>query len=304
MITSIKKHSLISIVMLIFFGITSCHEEINMSYNPTYTRLVVDGSITTDTMRHYVRLTKSGDALNQYPIQPITKAVVSITDGDTTFNLHEVTGVEGLYATDSAAYGLPGKTYTLYISNVDVNEDDILESYSATCALRKEGTIDSIKLMRQVYSAEDKGWVINLYGQDIGGGRNFYLMKAYKNGILLTDSIQEYVNIADNTGFEGQYYSFSVYYLDEKKLDERLKDGDTITLEMDGITIDYMLFLYAFIQEYFPKAPIFSGPSANVPTNVIPADKALGFFTAYSIQRKSVIFKSGYSKPAKVRRPH
>ena len=116
------------------------------------------------------------------------------------------------------------------------------------------------------------------------------MLKAYKNGVLLTDSTYECTNFADNTGFEGKYYDgFSVYFLDYNKLDERVVKGDVITLEMEGITGEYKDFLVGFITEYQPKIPLFSGPSANVSTNIIPSDMAVGFFNAYSCSRSSAV---------------
>jgi hypothetical protein len=238
-----------------------------------------------------VKLSTSGDALNEHPGHAISNAVVTISDGSNVFDLHENISKPGTYETDPSVYGVPGRTYTLHIANVDVNGDGVMEEYMASSFLPKEDPIDSISVQYEKFGSYDKGWLISMYAQEIGGGRNFYLMKAYKNGVLLTDSTYEYTNMSDNTGFNGQYYNgFSVYMLSENKTDEKLKTGDTVTLEMDGITGDYEKFILGFIDEYYPKIPIFSGPSANVPTNVEPNDKAVGFFAAYSAYRKSKIY--------------
>ena len=287
------KSPIIAIVLTVFsaFWLCSCHEDFSMSYDSTYARLVVDGSINTDTCRHYVRLTKSGDALNQNPVIPISNAIVTISDGDSVFHLKEIPTIRGLYATDSTVYGIAGKIYTLTISNVDVNDDGVLEEYTASSVLKKENPIDSISIRYQSFNPHVKGWLINMTAKDCGGGRNYYLTKVYKNDTLLTDSIQEYVNLADNSGFEGRYYyDFPVYFLNENKIDERIAKGDTITLEIDGITEEYYRFIIDFIQEYYPKIPIFSGPSANISTNIEPKNKAVGFFIAYSVQRKTIVY--------------
>lgn len=271
--------------------LSSCTEEINMPLDSTYTRLVVDGSITTDTIRHKVRLTKSGDALFKQPIQAISNASVTISDGSNEFVLLEDSLNKGVYETDSTVYGVPGKTYTLNISHVDINDDGVYEEYSAQSFLKKENPIDSIQVMYDGRNPDYAGWIINLYAQEIGGGRNFYLLKAYKNNVLLTDSTYEY-SLGDNTGFNGgYYYGFPVYMLNKTKKDEVVKDGDLITLEMDGITEEYYNFISDFIQEYNPKIPIFSGPSANISTNIEPKDKAVGFFAAYSVARCSTKYR-------------
>ncbi len=291
MIPNRNKFQIFLTIITVLVLVSCKEEDRSITYGSTYTRLVVDGSMTTDTNKHYVRLTKSGDALSQNQILPVTNAVVSISDGDTVFHLKPVSNVDGLYATDSKVFGIPGKTYTLNIFNVDINNDGVLEEYSATSILKKENPIDSIGINYKAVNANYKGWIITMKAKDIGGGRNFYLMKVYKNGILLTDSINEYTNMSDNSGFEGQYFNnYPVYFLNENKIDERIQKGDTITLEMDGITEDYYRFILDYIQEYYPKIPIFSGPSANISTNIEPENKAVGFFAVYSIQRKSIIY--------------
>ncbi len=276
---------------LILLGV-SCTEEIQLPLDSTYVRLVVDGEINTDTAVHRVKLSRSGDALNENRGNVISNAIVRITDGSETFNLVENNAKPGVYETDSTVFGVPGKTYTLNISNVDVNDDGTMEEYTASSYIPHINPIDSIQVNYEEIFGDNKGWLINLYALEIGGGRNYYLLKAYKNGVLLTDSTHECTNFADNTGFEGKYYDgFTVYYLNYNKLDERLVEGDVVTLEMEGITGEYKDFLQGFITEYQPKIPLFSGPSANIPTNIIPSDMAVGFFNAYSCKRSSTVYQ-------------
>ena len=285
-------YSKFSIFCILTVLLSSCTEEINIPLDSTYTRLVVDGSITTDTTAHKVRLTKSGDALYKDPVQPVSNALVVITDGSNNFVLHENPDDKGVYETDPTVYGEPGKTYTLNISNVDIDNDGINEEYTASSAIHAINPIDSITVLYEGSNPDYAGWMINLYGREIGGGRNFYLMKALINDVMVTDSTNEFTYLSDNTGFVGQYYNgFPVYMLQKDKKDEVVNNGDKITLEMDGITEDYFNFINDYIQEYYPKIPIFSGPSANISTNIQPKDKAVGFFAAYSVQRASYIYK-------------
>ena len=282
------KHYHITILLALF--IAACTEDVNLPFDSTYTRLCVEGSITTDTIAHKVILSRSGDALGKDQIVYISNAKVSITDGTDTFKLTENSYKKGVYETQPNIYGVAGKTYTLNISNIDINGDDVLENYSAKSQLLFENPIDSIKTISQIYSERENGWLVKLYALD-PGGRNYYIVKASKNGNLITDSISEY-GITNNAGFEGKYYpGIGVYYFSNNKIDERILVGDTITLELDGITQDYFDFINGYKQEIGFKTPIFSGPSANVSTNIEPKNKAVGFFAAYSIQRKNCIFK-------------
>lgn len=284
---------IVFINLSLFLG--ACTEDIDLAFNTTYTGLVVNGAITTDTTSHKVVLSKSGDPLNKEPLQYISDATVFITDGIDTFKLTESTEKKGVYETQPDVFGVPGRTYKLNVSNVDINNDGVPETYTAQSLLKNINPIDSISVVSQVFDSENKGWLINLYSLDIGGGRNYYLIKVYKNGTLLTDSLADYSSgfgLANNAGFEGKYYyGLAVYYLDHNKVDERLTSGDVVTLELNGITEDHFNFIDGYIKEYVPKNPIFSGPSANVPTNIEPKDKASGFFAAYSVSRKSSVYK-------------
>jgi len=270
----------------------SCRENIdNIQLDSTRTRLVVEGYMTTDTMRQMVKLSKLGDALNKNPVQVVSNALITISDGTTTFPLVEDQAKKGTYFTSADVYGVAGRTYTLLIKNVDINNDQVMEEYTAQSLLKRLNPIDSIHLVYNNLERDRKGWSVNLFTLDPGAGRNFYLFKVLKNNLLLTDSIFKY-SIGDNTGFEGKYFDgFPVYNLREEHNEEKLSAGDTLTVEMFGITEDYYSFLSSYITDYYPKVPIFSGPSSNIPTNIRPLEDAVGIFAAYSIKRKSVIYK-------------
>jgi len=285
------KVQIISIFILSIIA-AGCTETIdNIQLDSTRPRLVVEGYISTDTTRQMVRLSKLGDALKKDPVQVISNALITISDGTTTFGLTEDQTRKGTYFTSPDVFGVAGRTYTLLIKNVDINNDQVMEEYTAQSLLKRLNPIDSIHLVYNTSNPDFKSWSVNLYSLDPGEGRNFYLLKVRKNNILLTDSVFKY-SIADNYSFEGKYFDgFPVYSIREDRKTEKLTPGDTVTLEMYGITEDYYSFIYSYITDYYPKVPIFSGPSANIPTNIKPIEDAVGVFAAYSIKRKSVIYK-------------
>ena len=285
------KVQIISIFILSIIA-AGCTETIdNIQLDSTRPRLVVEGYISTDTTRQMVRLSKLGDALKKDPVQVISNALITISDGTTTFRLTEDQTRKGTYFTSPDVFGVAGRTYTLLIKNVDINNDQVMEEYTAQSLLKRLNPIDSIHLVYNTSNPDFKSWSVNLYSLDPGEGRNFYLLKVRKNNILLTDSVFKY-SIADNYSFEGKYFDgFPVYSIREDRKTEKLTPGDTVTLEMYGITEDYYSFIYSYITDYYPKVPIFSGPSANIPTNIKPIEDAVGVFAAYSIKRKSVIYR-------------
>jgi len=290
------KKSKIQIIGISFFILAfiaaGCIETINdIHMDFTRTRLVVEGYISTDTARQMVKLSKLGDALMKEPVQTVSGASVTISDGTTTYGLTEDKTVKGTYYTTPDVFGVVGHNYTLRITNVDINNDQVKEEYTAQSSIKRLNPIDSIHLIYNSINPDFKGWSVNLYALDPDEGRNFYLIKILKNNKLLTDSIFKY-SVTDNWGFEGKYFDgFQVYFLEEKRKEEKLIPGDTVTVEMYGIDENYYSFIRSYTADYYPKVPIFSGPSANIPTNIQPYDNAVGIFAAYSIERKSTIYK-------------
>jgi len=63
--------------------------------------------------------------------------------------------------------------------------------------------------------------------------------------------------------------------------------GDTITFEINGITEDYYNYIVEAQSQVFPQTPLFSGPPANIRTNI--DNGAIGFFAVYSVKFSSTI---------------
>lgn len=263
--------------------LTNCTERIHVDLPSTYTRLVVEGYFTTDTTAHTVKLSRSADYFYNKPLDPVSGATVIITDGNSTFLLKEDPDSAGLYKTDPDVFGLEGHTYTLLISNVDINNDGQREEYSATGSIAYLGTPDSIQIVeRQMFYT--KVWEIRLFATDPAETRDYYMFRVYKNGILLQDTLNE-VFLLDDEYFNGVYsMGVPVQYLVKTKPDEIPGPGDKITLEIANITKEYYYFINQVIDLSRGSGP-FSGQPANVSTNL--TNGAIGFFATYSVRRVS-----------------
>jgi len=270
--------------------ISSCTEKIDLKVPGSYTRLVVDGSISTDTIIQVVKLSKSEDYYATQSPPPVTGATVTISDGTNIFLLQEKPQLSGTYETTTKVAGIRGKTYTLTINNVDINDDGVLEEYSALSELKPVIPADSIQIAREKQPGViDTGWVVKVYAKNVPG-EAWFLFKVKKNQTNLTDSAHKFTALGYSDGSEAYINGSAVFVSDGTITEEKIHDGDTITLEALGITKEYYQFLTDFVAEYYPKSPIGSGPSANISTNVGPKDKAAGFFSAYSITRISTIY--------------
>jgi hypothetical protein len=279
----------LSLTILVIFS--ACTEKINLNLSSSYTRLVVDGSFSTDTAIQVVKLTKSSEFFSTEVAPAVSGAIVTVSDGNNIFLLNENPVSKGSYETSSKVAGIIGKTYTLSISNVDINGDGVMEEYHAQSELRSVIPADSLQIAREKQpGAKDTGWVVKVFAKNVQG-EDWFLFKVKKNQQQLSDSAHKFTSIAYSDGSQAYISGSAVFVSDGTRPEEKLKSGDTITLEALGITKEYYQFLIDFVSEYYPKSPIGSGPSSNISTNIEPKDKAVGFFTAYSVQRISIIYK-------------
>lgn len=268
----------------IIFLMTSCTERIDIDLGTTFTRFVVEGAITTDTMRHHVKLSKSIDYYSQTDIPTVSDAVVTIDDGITTVILEENDTLPGDYVTPVDYYGVPGRIYHLNIVLQEAINGQT--NYSASCLLNPVAPVDSINV---VYKEEWEAWELQIYAWD-PGAVNFYSFYVYRNGDLVTDTINE-IGISDDKYFNGNFtYGAPVYYFIKDDPTENVFPGDTITLQMGGITKEYYYFVYDVIMETFEyRNPLFSGPPANISSNI--SNGGMGFFTAYAVSYASTIYE-------------
>ncbi len=264
----------------------SCTEPIDIELSNSYSRLIVFGEISTDTTIHVIRLTRSANYFYNKPAESVSGAIVKINDSVTEISLSENPLNSGRYETPPDYYGVPGRTYHLSIDQVDIDKDGAKESYHAISVLPFLGALDSIQLNHADYPFF-QGSEILLYAQDPAETIDYYAFKTMKNGLLQTDSLSEIIAQNDIL-FNGSYTNgIAVQYLDDAKPDEKVVAGDTIVFEMYGISKDYFNFIIEAQTEFRGSNPMFSGPPANVSTNL--TNGALGFFAAVNIKRATVI---------------
>jgi len=103
-----KFNTVLFTILTFSMLVISCTERIDVELDESYTRLVVDGAITTDTMAHVVVLSKTSSYYYNMPAPLVTGASVSITDGNQTFKLKEDS--PGIYRTASSGPGCRRRT--------------------------------------------------------------------------------------------------------------------------------------------------------------------------------------------------
>jgi hypothetical protein len=268
----------ISIILAIAVIAASCTEKINLKLDSTFTRLVVDGHIKSDTMAYFINLTKTSDYFSDVPAPREVNAKLSLTDGTSTFPLTEtVPGQSGIYQTDPKFAGTIGKDYTLHISLAEVIAGTT--EYTASSELIGVPKLDSIQVVFDADMGKDGVWQVKVYAQDPPGRKNYYMLNLYRNNQLWSDTITK-VSVTDNQFFAGKYIDGAeVFRINNSHLWETLYPGDTIMVELSAITKEYFDFINQVKQIGF-SIPFFSGPPANVQGNV--SNNGVGFFAAYS----------------------
>jgi len=267
---------------------SGCTEKIDIELDSTYTRLVVEGEITSDSMNHYVILSLTSNYFSNKPSPRVQDAVVEITFGNETMQLIENVTNPGRYETPYAFRGEIGTTYELDISQLDVNEDGEEERYHASSTMAGGTELEKIEL-RYYPTPVASGYTVFMYAHHPPEIRDWFGFKLIKNSDLLTDSLYKYSVLSDEIFDDGYFPGLPVGFLDDDDPRQAVHPGDTITFELNCIDESYYNFISEAQLELIGNFPLFSGPPSNIVSNI--DNGALGTFTAYSIQRISVVME-------------
>ncbi|MGM0375482.1 MAG: DUF4249 domain-containing protein [Bacteroidota bacterium] len=272
-------------VVLLFLLTWGCTETIDMELESTTRRLVVDGMLTNEEKMHFVRLSESVPFFQDSASSTISGAELIISDGERMEELHEASEMPGFYLTSGDFAGVPGRTYTLTIREVDINNDGQSETYRASSYMPEPNKADSIDV---IYDEQWDIWKVLLYASDQPDEDDYYMFRIFKNGGLISDNITEY-SLASDQFFDGNRADgVWVQSIDAGSDHDQMEPGDMIILQMCTIDKSYYNFIDGVQRERREQYPLFSGPPANAPGNVEP--EALGFFPAFSVSYASFVF--------------
>jgi|GEM_PF-87465 hypothetical protein len=280
-----RKLFMILASAIILYAGSGCTETIELELESVSRRLVVDGMVMSDQKMHYVRLTESVSFFNDSASPPVSGADVFLSDGEQIERLVESGELPGFYISSGEIEGEPGKTYSLSISGVDIDDDGVEESYSARSYLPPVTAPDSIEM---VYDEGWEIWKVLLYASDNPETEDYYLFRVYKNGSLMSDNLSEFSIVSDKFFDGGTADGVWIQSIDAGSNNDLFEPDDVITLQMCGITEEYYRFVESVQRENRRRYPLFSGPPANAKGNV--TNGALGFFTAFSAKYASYRF--------------
>ncbi|KAA6340796.1 hypothetical protein EZS27_011341, partial [termite gut metagenome] len=246
-------------------GFVACTERMDIDVNDAPVQLAIYGSITTDTTQHSVTVRQSSNYFSNFQPVGISHVTVTISDGDTTFTLSE--SQNGEYLTDADVFGIEGKTYTLKII---VEFNGITDEYEATSYLPYSIQVNSIKLQPSNMGTHIVDAL--LYGRLPESNNNYLNIRAYKNdNIPLNANLSDF-NIIKSENVEMKEIDGAVCMnlrtsgTTSNKI--IIEQGDLVTFQVCSITKEYADYVLNVQKELQGSIPIFSGPPANVQTNI------------------------------------
>ncbi|MEA3462449.1 MAG: DUF4249 family protein [Bacteroidota bacterium] len=265
---------------------TACTEPIDIELDSTYQRLVVEGYVNTDSIKHYVILSVTSDYFFNEASPRLSDAFVELSFEGESMQLIENDAVPGLYEAPYAFRGVIGSTYDLDISQLDINQDGVEDRYYASSTMPGGTELEYIEL-KYYPTAVATGYAVFMYAFHPPEQRDWFGFKLFKNGVPLSNSLEDYSVLSDDIFDDGYLPGLPVGFLSDDETEQAVHPGDTVTFELNCIDEAYYNFVSGAQLEIVGYNPLFSGPSANVASNL--SDGAFGIFAAYSIQRTFVV---------------
>lgn len=270
------------------FLLFSCTEDIVIDLEKGDSMIGVDACFTDQCKRHEVVLSYSADFYHSHDIRMVSGARVRIVGGGDTIVFAESDSLKGHYFSDSVA----GKKCTLYRLEMEVPMADGSGRYEQLYAESYMGDnvdrIDSVvlrlsddpvmRMLGDIYSFYP-------YFQTLPNPQINYLIHVFQNDSQLTNLHNTFpISTAGYAGFycngpEMRANNMLIAVFNLKK--ENLHDSDLFRIEFQSVPLDYMLFAYSLLSSSGSN-PMMGSP-ANVPTNVFPKGRGVGFFHAASV---------------------
>ena len=255
----------------------SCQDVIKVDLNNTSPQTVIEGSINNLSDTVIIALSKTTDYFNPQSITPITDAQVSISD--TAGNIYQPTLTTHGFYYFFQLKGLPQNTYTL---KVQANG----ATYSASSKMPNMVSIDSLNILKS--EDGDRENVLACYIKDPAGVKNYYRLRVFMNGTLLTskDSIEP-ISVLSDKYFDGR---FTPLRMPSRRFGiDYFLPGDTLKVQL--MSIDLLTYNYLReLRSITNTGRLTSTSTPDNPDNNI-SNGALGYFAAWAISEKTLIVK-------------
>jgi hypothetical protein len=258
-------------ILFILLGLTivSCQQVIDVDVPANTVKIVVEGSINTETDSSFIRITRSVGYFDNTSSTPL------VTNATTTVNGVPFIHIgAGIYKPASPYTGV---TNTLY--NLKIQVDG--QTYTSSSFLEPLFEIDTIiSFFKKGDGFTDDGYAVKYIGIDNRTPVKYTYFQFGFNSQKDSDgkdSLYDFNVLFDNKGsILNTPFEFEIPFL-------RLQPKDTAILIFRSI--DEASYRYYFSLGNRGSGGPFSTPPANLPTNIVGTKEALGLFAAYDVKR-------------------
>lgn len=261
-----KYTAYVFIVFCVAAFLSSCEKVIDIKVNEAAKKYVIEGVLTDKAGSCQVTITQTKGFNEDNSFTGVSGAKVSITDDAGVVS--NLAGTGGGYY-ESSLVGVAAKTYTL---QVNING----EVFTAVSKMPLPVSLDSLYITEVSFFGTTSKLVNVQYTDPIIAGNNYRFV--------------QYVNRTKNKGIYVQNDDLSNGRVSTATLYNRNDDinkGDTVKVEMQ--CIDPVIYKYWFSLSQSATGETESASPANPVSNI--AGGALGYFSAHTIQTKSLIAK-------------
>jgi len=264
------------IIFIASLAFPSCEKVIEIDLADSKSTIVIEAAITNNREPFTVLVSKTSPYFGASSSIQVSGAIVSVRseNGKPKYFKESSPGVYKLEKTLALAN---------YWYIVDVQYEGV--TYSARSYLNEMVPIADVSLTYfDGFGIFDSGYKVNCFIRDPGGVENYYRMKIYVNGKSATDDGE--INLYSDKLFDGKLIGLVQH-------SAVFKETDAVIVEMQAIdkaTYDY----FSTLESISGIEMIQSASPANPISNF--NNGALGYFSAYSADRKPIVVKDYISK--------
>ena len=261
-----KICKLTAAILFFIFTAYSCEKEIDVDLRSVPSRIVIEGMVPQNTLA-MVRVSQTLDFGNNEGYPFLKGAIVKISDnvGNTEILTQDNTG---WYVAQNLK-GEEGRTYSLSV-NYEGKE------YTATSRMPKQVKLDSLTITKIL--AMDYGLPMVHFTDPVGKENEYYRCLVFINGKQRAD-VGEIVLNTENTDGSPMHMPLTVFSSNDD-VDPIVQD-DELLVEFQSVDKPS----YTFFENLSQSENSLNNPTTNIKGG------ALGVFSAYSFDRKSIIAK-------------
>lgn len=283
------------LIVFVCMGVYACEDVIDVDLENGRSQLVVDAFLSSDNSKQQIRLTKSAGYFLNAPTPAENQAQVEIlgpnkqrfeflSDGNGNFNYDPQT---------NGALDSIGFVYQLeltYKGNL----------YTANSMLNPVPPIDTMLVSFEEGSTFDiAGYYTQFFAVDFAGRKDYYLIKAYKNGVPINKDNPSSLILAEDASFIGGGADGFPFILPLRAAitddEDPFAVGDVSSVEL--LSLNEAAFEYLDqVAIQANNGGLFSTPPSNIRTNIFDAagnlqEEVLGVFSLSAISRDSILIR-------------